>query len=46
MPPDIKKERKENNMKIYWKGMYVGTINANEYTVRELENIGFTVVIE
>lgn len=33
-------------MKIYWQNMYIGTIEANAYTVRELENIGFTVVIK
>lgn len=33
-------------MKIYWKDMFIGTIQANEYTVRELESAGFTVVIE
>lgn len=27
-------------------GMYVGRVDATEYTVRELELAGFTVVIE
>jgi hypothetical protein len=43
----ISKERKEDKkMKLYFKGMYLGKISANEYTVRELESAGFTVVIE
>lgn len=33
-------------MKIFYGGMYIGTIEANEYTVRELESAGFTVVID
>ena len=33
-------------MRIYWGNMYIGKIQANEYTVRELESAGFTVVIE
>lgn len=33
-------------MQIYFKGMYVGEIEANEYTVKELESAGFTVVIK
>lgn len=33
-------------MRIYWKGDYIGTIEANEYTVKELQDAGFTVVIE
>ena len=27
-------------------GMYVGTVEANEYTVHELESAGFTVIIK
>ena len=33
-------------MVLYFNGMYIGTIEANEYTVRELESAGFTVVIK
>lgn len=33
-------------MKIYWKGDFIGIIEANEYTVKELQDAGFTVVIE
>lgn len=33
-------------MKIYWGTFFVGRIEANEYTVRELEAAGFRVVIE
>lgn len=33
-------------MVLYFNGMYVGTIDANEYTVRELESAGFTVLMK
>ncbi len=33
-------------MIIMFNGMYVGTIEANEYTVHELESAGFTVIIK
>lgn len=33
-------------MEIYWGSMYVGTIEANEYTVKELQDAGFIVVIK
>ena len=33
-------------MKIYYNGMYLGTISANEYTVKELQMAGFTVIIK
>ena len=33
-------------MKIYWKDMYIATIEANEYTVKELQDAGFTIVIK
>lgn len=33
-------------MKIYYKSLYVGTVEANEYTVHELESAGFTVIIK
>ncbi len=33
-------------MELYFNGMYVGTIEANEYTVHELESAGFTVIIK
>jgi hypothetical protein len=33
-------------MAIYWKGDYIGTIEANAYTVKELQDAGFTVVIK
>lgn len=33
-------------MKLYYKGMYLGEIEPNEYTVRELEDAGFTVIIK
>ena len=33
-------------MALYYNGMYLGTIEANEYTVKELESAGFTVVIK
>lgn len=33
-------------MKLYFKGMYLGKIAPNQYTVKELELAGFTVVIE
>lgn len=33
-------------MKLYYNGLYVGTIEANEYTVKELESAGFTVIID
>lgn len=33
-------------MKLYWKGMYLGTVEANEYTVKELQDAGFTVIFK
>lgn len=33
-------------MILYYNGMYVGEIEPNEYTVRELENAGFTVKVK
>lgn len=33
-------------MIIMIKGMYIGRVDAKEYTVEELQNAGFTVVIE
>lgn len=33
-------------MELYYKGMYLGEIEPNEYTVRELEDAGFTVIIK
>lgn len=33
-------------MAIYWKGSYIGTIEANDYTVKELQDAGFTVIIK
>jgi hypothetical protein len=33
-------------MLIMINGMYVGRVDATEYTVRELENAGFTVIFE
>lgn len=33
-------------MIIMLNGMYVGKVDAREYTVKELENAGFTVVIK
>ncbi len=33
-------------MELYYNGMYIGEIEANEYTVRELESAGFTVIIK
>ena len=33
-------------MKIYWNGNFIGVIEANAYTVKELQDAGFTVVIE
>ena len=39
------KEAKKD-MKIYYKNLYVGMVEANEYTVKELQLAGFTVIIE
>lgn len=33
-------------MELYYNGMYLGEIEPNEYTVRELEDAGFTVIIK
>ena len=33
-------------MSLYYKGMYLGDIEPNEYTVRELEDAGFTVIVK
>lgn len=33
-------------MVVYLNGEYIGTIEANEYTVKELQDAGFTVVIK
>lgn len=33
-------------MALYYKGMYLGDIEPNEYTVRELEDAGFTVIVK
>ena len=33
-------------MIIMLNGIYIGRLNANEYTVRELELAGFTVIFE
>lgn len=33
-------------MLLFYNGMYFGTIEANEYTVKELEAAGFTVIIK
>ena len=33
-------------MKIYYGTYFIGIVEANEYTVRELEAAGFTVIIE
>lgn len=33
-------------MKLYYRGLYVGDVEPNEYTVHELEAAGFTVVIK
>ena len=33
-------------MIVMFNGMYVGRVSANEYTVRELESAGFTVIFE
>lgn len=33
-------------MSLYYNGMYLGKIEPNKYTVRELQAAGFTVVVE
>lgn len=33
-------------MVVMLNGMYVGRVSANEYTVKELELAGFTVIFE
>jgi hypothetical protein len=33
-------------MAIMLNGVYVGTVDATRYSVRELENAGFTVVVK
>lgn len=33
-------------MALYYKGMYLGKIEPNEYTIKELQDAGFTVIIK
>lgn len=33
-------------MSLYYNGMYLGKIEPNEYTVRELQAAGFVVIVE
>ena len=33
-------------MSLYYNGMYLGKIEPNEYTVKELQAAGFTVIVE
>ena len=33
-------------MKLYYRGMFIGMVEPNEYTVHELEAAGFTVIIK
>jgi hypothetical protein len=39
------KERGKN-MVVMINGMYVGTVDATQYSVKELQNAGFTVIID
>jgi hypothetical protein len=40
------KRKEDKKMALYYKGMYLGKIEANEYTIKELQDAGFTVVIK